>query len=302
MGSPAPDAPAGAPQEERGFREGGRRQDPGRPGAVRRAWASSPTLVTGAILVGFWIVSALAWPWLAPYDPLALDVLSASQAPSAAHWFGTDSFGRDVLSRVLAGSRSALLIAPTATLLGLILGTAVGLTAAYLRGWADEVIMRVVDAVMAFPIVILSLLVLTFLGPSTGNVILVIGLVYTPLIARTVRAAALAEREKEYVAAAQLRGEPALYIMAVEILPNIRAPLIVEGTIRVGYAVFTAATLGFLGLGVQPPTPDWGLMVNEGRASLATAPWAVLFPSLAIAWVVVGISLLADGLKEVLDR
>ncbi|BAS26490.1 peptide ABC transporter permease [Limnochorda pilosa] len=268
--------------------------------ALREAWASSPALLAGSALVGLWILCALAWPVLAPYDPLTLDVAAALQPPSAAHWLGTDGFGRDVLSRVLAGSRSALLIAPAATLLGLVLGTAVGLVAAYLRGWADDVIMRVVDAVMAFPIVILSLLVLTFLGPSTGNVILVVGLVFTPLIARTVRAAALPEREKEYVAAAQLRGEPALYVMAVEILPNIRAPLIVEGTIRVGYAVFTAATLGFLGLGVQPPTPDWGLMVNEGRAALTLAPWAVLFPSLAIGAVVVGISLLADGLKEVL--
>ena len=191
--------------------------------------------------------------------------------------------------------------APAATLLGLVLGAAIGLITGWFGSWVDEVVMRVLDAVMAFPIVILAMLALTFLGAGTGNVILVIGLVFAPLIARTVRAAALVEARKEYVQAAQLRGEGALYIMAVELLPNVRGPLIVEGTVRLGYAVFTSATLGFLGLGVQPPTPDWGLMVSENQALLTTAPWTVLFPALGIAWVVVAIGLAADGLKEYLE-
>lgn len=256
------------------------------------------TLGTGAVLLLVWIVSALGAPWLTPYSPVGIDFSALAQPPSWAHWFGTDNYGRDVLSRVMYGGREVLLIAPAATLLGLTVGAAIGLVTAYFGRWVDEAVMRVLDAVMALPIVVLALLALTLLGPSTLNVILVIGLVFSPLIARTVRAQALVETRKEFVAAARLRGESAFYIMAVEILPNVRGPLIVEGTIRVGYAVFTAATLGFLGLGVQPPTPDWGLMVSEGQAQLTVAPWVVLFPALAIVFVVVAVSLVADGLRE----
>jgi peptide/nickel transport system permease protein len=256
------------------------------------------TLGIGGALLLVWIVTALGAPWLAPYSPVGIDFSALAQPPSWAHWFGTDNYGRDVLSRVMYGGRQVLLVAPAATLLGLTVGAAIGLATAYFGRWVDEAIMRVLDAVMALPIVVLALLALTVLGPSTLNVILVIGLVFSPLIARTVRAQALVETRREYVAAARLRGESALYVMAIEILPNVRGPLIVEGTIRVGYAVFTAATLGFLGLGVQPPTPDWGLMVSEGQAQLTVAPWVVLFPALAIVFVVVAVSLVADGLRE----
>jgi len=198
---------------------------------------------------------------------------------------------------VLHGGRSVLAVAPAATALGLALGTAIGLVAAYLGGWADEVAMRLLDAVMALPIVIVAMLALTFLGASTLNVILVIGVVFAPLVARTIRAAALVEVRKDYVRAAELRGEGVLYILFGEVLPNVAGPLAVEGTLRLGYAVFTAATLGFLGLGAQPPAPDWGLMVAENQALMTTAPWTVLFPALAIAWVVVGIALVSDGLR-----
>lgn len=256
------------------------------------------TLGIGLAFLMVWVVSALCAPWIAPYSPVHVNFSALSQPPSPAHWFGTDNYGRDVLSRVIYGGREVLLIAPAATLLGLVVGASIGLVTAYFGHWIDEVVMRALDAVMALPIVVLALLALTVLGPSTVNVILVIGLVFSPLIGRTVRAQALVEARREYVAAARLRGESALYIMAVEILPNVRGPLIVEGTIRVGYAVFTAATLGFLGLGVQPPTPDWGLMVSEGEAQLTVAPWMVLFPALAIVFVVVGVSLVADGLRE----
>jgi peptide/nickel transport system permease protein len=258
-------------------------------------------LAIGVAMVLVWVATALGAPWLAPYPPAEIDFLAISQPPSPAHWFGTDQLGRDMLSRVMHGGAYVLTIAPAATLLGLVLGTAIGLTTAWFGSWVDEIVMRVLDAVMAFPIVILAMLALTFLGAGTGNVILVIGLVFAPLIARTVRAAALVEARKEYVQAAQLRGEGSLYIMAVELLPNVRGPLIVEGTVRLGYAVFTSATLGFLGLGVQPPTPDWGLMVSENQALLTTAPWTVLFPATGIAWVVVAIGLAADGLKEYLE-
>ncbi|WP_247881238.1 ABC transporter permease [Skermanella sp. TT6] len=259
------------------------------------------SLAVGALMILVWVVTALGAAWIAPYPPADIDFLAISQPPSAAHWFGTDQLGRDILSRVIHGGAYVLTIAPAATLLGLVLGAAIGLATAWFGSWVDEVAMRVLDAVMAFPIVILAMLALTLLGAGTGNVVLVIGLVFAPLIARTVRAAALVEARKEYVMAAQLRGEGALYIMAMELLPNVRGPLVVEGTVRLGYAVFTSATLGFLGLGVQPPTPDWGLMVSENQALLTTAPWTVLFPALAIAWVVVAIGLAADGLKEFLE-
>lgn len=263
---------------------------------------SAPGFAVGLAMVALWVASAALAPWLAPYGPAEMGVGEAGMRPTAGHWFGTDDYGRDVLSRVLHGGRYVLAIAPAATLLGLALGTLIGLIAAYGGRWVDEAIMRVLDAVMAFPIVVLALLALTALGPSTVNVILVIGLVFTPLIARTARAAALVEVRREYVQAARLRGENPLYILLVEVAPNIRGPLLVEGTIRLGYAVFTSATLGFLGLGVQPPAPDWGLMVAENRTLLTNAPWTVLFPACAIAFVVIGFSLMADGLRELEQR
>lgn len=266
------------------------------------ALRAAPGFTVGLAMVALWVLSAAGAPWLAPHAPTAMGVGEAAAAPSLAHWFGTDDYGRDVLSRVLHGGRYVLAIAPAATLIGLGLGALIGLTAAYFGRWVDEAIMRMLDAVMAFPIVVLALLALTALGPSTVNVILVIGLVFTPLIARTARSAALTEVRREYVQAARLRGERALYILLVEVAPNIRGPLLVEGTIRLGYAVFTSATLGFLGLGVQPPAPDWGLMVAANRTLLTIAPWTVLFPALAIAFVVIGFSLMADGLRELEQR
>ncbi len=256
------------------------------------------TLLLGLTMIGVWLVTAALAPWLAPADPAAIALDAMEQRPSMEHLLGTDNYGRDMLSRVLHGGRHVLAIAPAATLLGLLLGSVVGIAAAYAGGWMDELIMRLLDAIMAFPVVVLALLALTALGPSTLNVILVIGLVFAPLIARTARAAALVEARREYVQAARLRGESVGYILLREILPNIRGPLAVEGTIRLGYAVFTSATLGFLGLGIQPPAPDWGVMVSENRSLLIHAPWTVLAPAAAIAFVVIAFSLVADGLRE----
>jgi len=259
---------------------------------------ASPGLSVGVGMVTLWIVTALFAPWVAPHEPTSMGVGPTTAPPSLAHWFGTDEYGRDILSRVIHGGRYVLAIAPASTLLGLGIGTLIGLIAAYNGRWLDEGIMRLLDAIMAFPIVVLALLALTALGSSTLNVILVIGLVFAPLIARTARAAALTEVRKEYVEAARLRGEGYFRVLMVEIAPNIRGPLLVEGTIRLGYAVFTSATLGFLGLGLQPPAPDWGLMVASSRSLLTTAPWAVLAPALAIGFVVIGFSLIADGLRD----
>jgi peptide/nickel transport system permease protein len=263
----------------------------------------SPTFIVGAVIVGTWIVCAIGNTHLTPYDPLATDLVGKLRPPSGRHLFGTDQLGRDVLSRVIAGARGILVVAPLATLLGTVAGTALGLITGYFRGFVDEVLMRLVDAFLALPVVIVGMLGLVALGPSTVTVILVIGIVFTPIIARTVRAAVLAEREQEYVQAAKLRRERAPYIMFVELLPNVLAPVLVEFTVRLGYAIFATATLSFLGFGIQPPAADWGLTIFEHYGFISGGFWwPVLFPALAIASLVVGVNLISDGTSQALER
>lgn len=259
----------------------------------------SPTFLVGSFILLFWVFDALFWRLIAPQDPQAItpDTL---KAPSAAHLFGTDNLGRDVLSRLLAGASTVLTVAPAATALGLIGGIVVGLVTGYYRGMFDDIVMRIIDALLAFPLVIIAVLVLTLFGSSELNVIVLIGTTFTPLVARTVRSAVLAQRDLEYVAAAKLEGESAFRIMFVEILPNIVAPILVEGTVRLGYAIFTSATLSFLTLGIQQPSPDWGLTISLGQAYLQVGAWIVLFPALALATLVVAVNLVADGLSRAL--
>ena len=261
----------------------------------------SKTFLIGLGIVVFWLVSALTWRWVVS-DPQAVDPAATLAAPSGDHWFGTDNLGRDVFARVIAGAAPVLTIAPLATLLGLFGGITIGLVTGYYRGWIDDVFSRIVDALLAFPLIIMAVLVLASLGRETRNVILVIGIIFTPLIARTVRSAVLIEREREYVSAARLRGERAPRIMVIEILPNITGPIMVEGTIRLGYAIFAATTLAFLGLGIQDPSPDWGLAIANGRAYLQVAWWMVLFPATALATLVVGVNLVADGLRRAIEE
>jgi peptide/nickel transport system permease protein len=263
----------------------------------------SPTFIVGAVIVGTWVVCAIGNTHLTPYDPLATDLLDKLRPPSGRHLFGTDQLGRDVLSRVIAGARGILIVAPLATVLGTVAGTALGLVTGYFRGFVDEVLMRLVDAFLALPVVIVGMLGLVALGPSTVTVIIVIGIVFTPIIARTVRAAVLAEREQEYVEAAKLRRERAPYVMFVELLPNVLAPVLVEFTVRLGYAIFATATLSFLGFGIQPPAPDWGLTIFEHYGFISGGFWwPVLFPALAIASLVVGVNLISDGTSQALER
>ena len=261
----------------------------------------SKTFLIGLGIVVFWLVSALTWRWVVS-DPQAVDPAATLAAPSGDHWFGTDNLGRDVFARVIAGAAPVLTIAPLATLLGLFGGITIGLVTGYYRGWIDDVFSRIVDALLAFPLIIMAVLVLASLGRETRNVILVIGIIFTPLIARTVRSAVLIEREREYVSAARLRGERGPRIMVIEILPNITGPIMVEGTIRLGYAIFAATTLAFLGLEIQDPSPDWGLAIANGRAYLQVAWWMVLFPATALATLVVGVNLVADGLRRAIEE
>jgi peptide/nickel transport system permease protein len=263
----------------------------------------SPTFVIGCVLFGAWVVCALFGSLIAPQDPQFPDVLNKLAPPSSDHLLGSDRLGRDVLSRVIVGARSVLIIAPLATLLGTVVGTAVGLVGGYYRGLVDEVIMRLVDAVLAIPVIITALLAVVALGPSRRTLIVVIGFLFTPIIAKTVRAAVLGEAQLEYVQAARLRNERSPYVMFAEILPNVMGPVIVEFTVRLGYAIFAVATLSFLGFGADPSIPDWGHDISENYQFINGGVWwAVLFPSLAIATLIVGINLIADAIAQTFDR
>ena len=266
--------------------------------------ARSKTFLIGCFIVGFWVFWALAGSSLTPQDPLAQgdEVLAP---PSSAHYFGTDQLGRDVFSRVLAGASDTLSVAPLATLLGIVAGTCIGLiTGFWADGLADDTISRVIDAILALPLIVIAVLALTALGTSKSTLIIVIGFVFTPIVARTVRATVLGERGLDYVQAARLRGERPPYIMGKEILPNVMGPIVVETTVRLGYAIFAVAGLTFLGFGVQPPSPDWSLQIADNYQLLnsGTYWWTVLFPALAIASLIIGVNLAADGLQQVVDR
>jgi len=259
------------------------------------------TFWVGAGILVFWIVCAIFGYLIAPYSPLTQNLLLANTAPSAAHWFGTDPLGRDVLSRVITGSRYILIITPLATILGTILGTALGLAMGYLGGAFDAVAGRLVEAVLALPFVIIAFMFVVALGPSIPVITVVIGLVFTPLIARTVRTAVLVERHMDYVPAARLLGENSSRVMFAEILPNVLPAVLVEFTVRLGYAVFAVATLSFLGFGIQPPTPDWGADIAANYIGLPAGYWwQTLFPALAIASLVTGVILIADSIEQVL--
>jgi peptide/nickel transport system permease protein len=272
---------------------------------LRRQLLRMPLFIAGTVILTVWIVCAIFGPLIAPQDPYAQDLFNINMAPSSAHLFGTDSLGRDMFSRVIVGARSIMIIAPLATLLGTALGTAFGLVMGYFRGIVDESISRVIEAFLAVPLVITALLVITAVKSTsvTVTLIIVIGLVFTPLIARTVRAAVLQERELDYVAAARLRDEHAPYIMFAEILPNVLAPITVEFTVRLGYAIFAVLTLSYLGFGVQVPSPDWGLEISQNYGQVAAGYWwEVLFDALAIASLVIAVNFISDSIERVLER
>ncbi len=265
-----------------------------------RALLAAPAFLCGLAILLFWVGCALFGRLLV--DPLGGDPLDAFLPPSADHWFGTDQLGRDMFARVIAGAADVLTVAPLATLLGVGSGTALGVVMGFFPGLVDDVLSRIVDAVLALPLLILALLALTALGTSNATVVSAIGLAFAPLVARTVRAAVLAERSLDYVAAARLRGEGSAHLMFVEILPNVLPPIVVELTVRLGYAIFTVATLSFLGVGLQPPSSDWGLAISENYVLIGGGYWwTVLFDALAIASLVIGVNLVADGLARAVD-
>jgi peptide/nickel transport system permease protein len=263
----------------------------------------SKSFIAGSVIVGFWVLCAIFGELVVPDDPLATDPINDLLAPSADHWFGTDKLGRDVFSRVITGAREVLIVAPLATILATVVGTALGLVTGYFRGAVDDVLSRIIEAFLAIPVIIMGLLVAVALGPSKTTLILTIGILFAPVISRTVRAAVLTERELDYVPAARLRNERTPYILFGEILPNVTGPIVVEFTVRLGYAIFVAAGLSFLGFGIPPPAPDWGLQVAEHYGLISGGFWwPVLFPSLAIASLVIGVNLIADGVASAFER
>jgi len=267
---------------------------------ARRVLLGSPTAAVGTALLAIHVGLAVFGPALAPRHFARFDILHTLEPPSRAFWGGTDQFGRDQLSRVMWGARGTLLLATACTILGVGLGVIVGMVGAFYRGLIDEVLMRIVDALMALPALLLAMLVLTTVGANPVYVALGIGVVFMPRSARVVRGIALALASSEFIDAARARGEHGLYIIFAEMLPNAWAPIIVEATIRFAYAILLATSLGFLGLGAQPPAPDWGLMINEALPFLAQAPWLAILPAAGISSVVIGANLLGDALREAL--
>lgn len=255
----------------------------------------------GTGLVLMMVALALLANFVSPYDPTEMQVANALKAPSVAHPFGTDRFGRDVLSRTIHGSRIALGVALSSIAIAVVVGTGLGLAGGYFGGWADLAIGRVMDVLFSFPTLILAIAIAAMLGPGLDNTALAIAVVYAPLFSRVARGPVIAERAKEHVVAALGLGAGALRVIIRHILPNVLAPLIVQVSVSLAYAILIEAALSYLGLGTQPPAPSWGTMLNEGRTYLETAPWMSVFPGIAIMLAVLGFNLLGDGLREVLD-
>ena len=265
---------------------------------VRRYCRSVPGTV-GLSIILFWVAAALRAPLIAPFSPTGINLQAlADPTPSLVHWLGTDHIGRDMLSRILWGARTVLTVAPIAVVGATLVGTLVGLTTGYFGGWYDLFVMRCADIVLSFPMIILYMLVIVMFGASALNIILVISVTKAPIIARIVRGITLDLREREYVVAAKLRGESSLFIMFVEILPNARGPLIVEMCLRTGFTIVMIGILGFLGIGLPPPHPDWGSMVKDTYGLIFSWPHMALFPCAAISSLVIGFNLMALGLRE----
>jgi peptide/nickel transport system permease protein len=266
-----------------------------------RSLLGRPVAATGTLIFLLFVVLALIGPLIVPYGLNQEIVADARQPPSAQHWFGTDNLGRDVFSRVILGVRDVLSLAGVGTLLAVAIGTSFGLIAGYQGKWLDEILLRFFDSLLALPALLLALLLLGSLGPSPTSVMAVIVVVYTPIVTRVVRSVVLSVKSRGFVEAAQVQGESLAYILFREIFPSTLPTLAVEAALRFSYAIFLVASLGFLGVGVQPPSANWGLMVQEAQTNVTQTPWALYFPAAAIAVVVIGVNLMADGLRQVLQ-
>jgi len=258
-------------------------------------------LKMGLVITGSIVLLGLLAPWISPHPWDTISMRTRFVPPNATYWFGTDEYGRDVLSRLLMGTRLSLTMGVSATLVSLAVGVPMGLAAGYFRGWIDEALMRLADVLMAVPPIMLGLLVLAVTPPALWKTALAVGFVYIPPIARLARSVTLTLANEEFIQAAKARAESNSYILFREILPNAWPPLIVEASLRVTYAILLGSALSFLGLGAQPPSSDWGLMISEARSFIDRAPWIALAPGFAMCLLVIGINLVGDGARERLD-
>ena len=279
--------------------EGGRP----RPKSWRLYWRrlrKRPAALVGTIVFCVFLFLAVFGPWVAPYDYQEQSAELRLNSPTLSHPFGTDQFGRDIFSRIIVGTRNIFLIGGLGTLIAVVTGTGIGLLAGYIGGTGDEVIMRLLDVLLSFPSLLLAMVLLAAAGPSNRNIVLVVAILYIPMVARVVRSMVLDLKNKEFVEAARVRGEGRGYILFREILPNSLPPLLVEASMRFSYSIFLVASLGYLGLGVQPPSPDWGLQIAEAKNFFQIAPWVLLFPACIIAVLVIATNLMSDGLRQVM--
>ncbi len=277
---------------------------PPEAGPWRRAWRRLKRrrgALFGLAVVLMFVAMAVLAPWLAPFDPIATDWGAIRKAPSAAHWFGTDEIGRDVLSRVVWGTQASLLAGVVSVSISLLLGVPIGLTAGLLGGWVDGLISRITDAFLACPFLILAIALAAFLGPSLSNAMIAIGISATPIFVRLTRAQVLNVKVEDYIEAARAVGNPPLRIALRHVLPNITAPVMVQATLAIASAVIAEASLSFLGLGQQPPAPSWGSMLNTAKNFVDQAPWMAIWPGLSIFLLVLSFNLLGDGLRDALD-
>lgn len=275
-----------------------------RPGSMRKVLTritANKLASAGGFIVFFYIIVALLAPWIAPYDPYNIHLPDKLQLPSWEHWMGTDDKGRDLLSRIIYGTRLSLLIGIAAVTIGAVFGILFGLIAGYYGGWLDAIIMRIMDILLAFPGILLALAIVSALGASLINVMIAVGVFSIPMFARIVRGSTLTVRKLEYIDSIRTLGGSDLRIILVHILPNIMSPIIVQVTLRLATAILSAAGLSFLGLGAQPPSAEWGALLSSGRDYMFSAPYLALFPGLAISTLVIGFNLFGDGLRDALD-
>jgi peptide/nickel transport system permease protein len=266
-----------------------------------RRFRRSPGALAGGIVIALIALAAIFAPFVAPHDPLTQDLTAQSLPPSAAHLFGTDKLGRDVFSRIVYGARTSISIGFVAVGLAITVGTFIGVLAGYLGGRVESALMGAMDVMLAFPSIILAIAITTILGPSVTNLMIAVGIVYIPQYARLARSSTLAVKETEYVEAARAVGAGVPRIIVRHVVPNILAPLLVQATLGIATAELEAAGLSYLGLGARPPAPEWGAMLNDARDYWVSAPWALIFPGVAITTLVLGFNLLGDGLRDALD-
>ncbi|MDI3548218.1 MAG: peptide/nickel transport system permease protein [Halanaerobiales bacterium] len=266
-----------------------------------RKFCRNRTAMVGVVILLFFTVVAFLAPYISPYDPLEQSFIKSLLPPSKEHLFGTDEFGRDLFSRLLYGARISLQIGFISVTISLVIGVTLGLIAGYYGSWLDMVIMRVMDLMLCFPYILLALVIMAILGPGLYNAMIAIGIVYIPTFARIVRSSVLTIKEEEYIKAVKSLGAGDLRILLKHVLINAMAPIIIQATLSIGRAIINAAGLSFLGLGAQPPTPEWGAILSNGQTFLRDAPWVATFPGIAIALLVLGFNLVGDGLRDAFD-